>query len=174
MSIQSRLLRPLNSFLLQAVLVICTAILLAAPGGAQRVNDGPPEPGSAANVGVSEATSGSPVSVTIVHHGLTEENLQPIETGIQLALLACGIWSIVSGIRQEKGASISVASIVLGALILIDAATLQNQLSWWMASSGDRYQPLDLAYPEQSVDFFSLSAPFYNRNKPDQIAQPFS
>jgi len=130
--------RSASIFLLKAVLGFCFALLLTSPGRAQGVNDVPPEPGNAAYNSKPAVTSGSPVTVT--HHGLTENDLQPVEFAIQFALLVCGIWSVVSGIRPKNGAN-SALSTALGSLILIDVATFQNQLNWWMASAGDPFQP---------------------------------
>jgi hypothetical protein len=144
MNIPSKLLRSINSFprtklLQQAWFVVCMSFLFATSSGAQGVNDVPPEPGNAANISAPKVRVDSPVTVS--HHGVTEEDLQPVESAIQFALLACGIWSIVSGIRREKGGKISIPFIVLGSLILIDAGAFQNQLNWWWASPGEPYQP---------------------------------
>jgi hypothetical protein len=87
------------------------------------------------------------VRVTLSNN-FSETNSSSIELIIQSILGACAIWLIATAFHREPGAKISIPSLLLGALILLDAATVQMQVNWWMASGGGPYEPaIGLALP---------------------------
>jgi hypothetical protein len=71
-----------------------------------------------------------------------------IELVIQFVLGACGLWLVGIGLGRSEGAEISIAHILLGAILLFDVYTFQNQLNWWMLSASSPYDPaIGLAIP---------------------------